>query len=529
MNASLPGEDICLLPGTLIPVDRRSFMRGALATAGTVAAVRGAPAAAGPVNLALPSLRAGRRPARTPVEHLVVVMMENRSVDHYLGWYGVENDDFDATQVRSYRDLRQGPDGPTIATQPWGARGHKNFHGRGFADPSHGWTGGRVERNGGACDGWMDPETGNDELALSTYDAADIPVWARLVRDYQAYDRWFCSLLAPTQPNRYYLHSAQSGGLKNNALPPELVGEHPEWIAGWDWPTLWTLCEAYGVSAKYYFSNLPQLAFWGARHLAHARPIAEYYLDAALGTLPQVAIIDPWYIGPNGIANDDHPHADIRLGQAFLSDVVEAFGSSPCYRKGALVVTYDEWGGFWDHVDPPRLADDRATPSDPGGENDFGQVGFRIPSAIMSPWTRTPDGQSSRVDHTVYEHSSFLRFVSENWGLPHLTARDRSTNSLGNAFRGFADFNPDPSFVPYDAPLLVPLEPLLEDPAGSLETLPIPISLPTSIATEGSDLHLLAETGWFDSLPVNIDGRFEDSFLRSRPALLADALRPLSL
>ncbi len=331
-------------------------MKGALATAGAVSALGAGPAGASAVNLALPSLRAGRRPARTPVEHLVVVMMENRSVDHYLGWYGTENPDFDATQTGSFRDLRQGPDGPLVDTAPWGQRGHGNFHGRGFKDPSHGWTGGRATRNGGACDAWLHPVTGNDELTLATYDDIDIPVWARLVRDYQAYDRWFCSVLGPTQPNRYYLHSGTSGGLKNNATPPEMAEKRPEWAAGWDWPTLWTLCDAYGITAKYYFSNLPQVALWGARHLAHARPVAEYYLDAAAGTLPQVAVVDPWFITPNGIANDDHPHADIRLGQAFLSDVVEAFGSSPCYRKGALVVTYDEWGGFWDHVDPPRFA-----------------------------------------------------------------------------------------------------------------------------------------------------------------------------
>jgi phospholipase C len=252
-----------------------------------------------------------------------------------------------------------------------------------------------------------------------------------------------------------------------------------------------------------------------------------------------VAVIDPWFIAPNGIANDDHPHADIRLGQAFLSDVVEAFGSSPCYRKGALVVTYDEWGGFWDHVDPPRLPDDRGTPRDPGGEFDFGQLGFRIPSSIMSPWTRTPDGRKSRVDHTVYEHSSFLRFVSENWGLPHLTARDRATNSLGRAFRGFRTFDPDPSFVPYEAPLHLALEPLLEDPLGQLDQLPVSLALPAAVpnrvaspappprATEGSDLHRLAELGWFDKLPVDVDGRFEDTFLRSRPALLDAALAGL--
>jgi phospholipase C len=504
-------------------VDRRTFVKGALAGAGLLSA-RAHGASADPVNVALPSLGTQLRPARTPVEHLVVVMMENRSVDHYLGWYGQENDAFDAHSDATYRDLRQGPDGPLVATEPWGARGRGNFHGRGFADPSHGWGGGRTERNGGACDGWLDPSTGNDEFTLSTYDAADIPVWARLVRDYQAYDRWFCSLLGPTQPNRFYLHSAQSGGRKNNDLPPQLADEHPEWALGFDWPTIWTLCKAYDVSASYYFCNLPQIAFWGARHMEHARPVADFYAQAAAGTLPQISIIDPWFIGPNGLANDDHPHADIRLGQAFLSDIVEAFGSSPCYQKGALVVTYDEWGGFWDHVDPPQLPDDRATAADPGGEEDFGQLGFRIPSSIMSPWTRTRPGRKSAVDHTVYEHSSILRFASENWGLPFLTKRHASTASLATAFRGFRRFDPDPSFVPYEAPAHLVVEPVLEDPLGQLEQLPVPIAAPdTSGTIEPSDLHRLAELGWFDDLPVNVDLRFEDAFLRSRPALLAAA------
>jgi phospholipase C len=511
-------------------------MKGALAGAGAAAIGGAGPAGAGPVNVALPSLGRIAPSPRTPVEHLVVVMMENRSVDHYLGWYGAENDDFDSTQQGAYRDLRQGEDGPLVSTEPWGRAGRANFHGRGFADPSHGWTGGRAERNGGACDGWLHPVTGNDEFTLSYYDPDDIPVWAGLTRDYQAYDRWFCSLLGPTQPNRYYLHSAQSGGLKNNDLPPQLAEEHPEWALGWDWPTIWTLADTYGLSARYYYSNLPQIAFWGARHLHHASPVAEFYAAAAAGALPQLSIIDPWYIAPSGISNDDHPHADIRLGQAFISDIVEAFATSPCYRKGALVVTYDEWGGFWDHVDPPQVPDDRATPDEPGGEQDFGQVGFRIPSTIMSPWTRARAGKGNRVDHTTYEHASILRFVSENWGLPYLTTRHRATSSIERAFRRFRDFDATPSFVPYAAPTHLVTEPLLEDPLGQLEQVPglpdlpvavpnrVPHPAPPPVAPEGSDLHRLAELGWFDRLPVDLDLRFEDTYLHRRPDLLAALL-----
>lgn len=506
-------------------MDRRSFVKGAAAGLGLAAV--GAPAAASDfVNLALPSLglQPGK-PARTPVKHIVCVMMENRSVDHYLGWYGEENADFDGIQDATFVDLREGPDGPPMSTQDWGSAGRNDFHGRGFHDPSHGWGGGRVERNAGACDGWLDPRTNNDELALATYEAHDIPVWAQLTRGWQSYDRWFCSLLGPTQPNRYYWYSGQSGGRKDNSLPPEFASTNPEWTLGWDWPTVWGLCDQAGVSSAYYFSNLPETAFWGARHLHNTRHVAEFFLACELGTLPQVSFIDPWYTGPSGIANDDHPHADIRLGQQFLSDLVQAFTTSKHYREGAMVITYDEWGGFWDHVDPPRIADDRGTPADPGGQDDFSQLGFRIPSTIVSPWTK-----HHRVDHTTYDHTSTLRFICENWGLPYPTLRTRSTNSIEGAFRRFRRFDAHADFAPYRLPLGLQLEMILDSNLDQLAEGVLPRvspgqpEIPVVPVDAQSDLHRLAETGWFDQLDVNLDHRFEDGFLS--PSTILQALAP---
>ena len=470
--------------------------------------MKGAAAAAG---LGIAGVRrADAKPARTPVEHIVVVMMENRSVDHFLGWYGKENPDFDGIQDAHFVDQREGRGGARVGTEDWGRDGRNDFDGRGFADPDHGWDNGRLVVNGGRMDGWLHPKTGNDELTLATYEAHDVPVWAQLTRGWQTYDHWHSALLGPTQPNRYYLHSGQSGGLKDNSLPPELAGEHPEWALGWDWPTIWTLLDRFGVTGAYYFSNLPQLAFWGARHLNRTRHISEFYAAAAAGQLPQVCFIDPWYIAPAGISNDDHPHADIRLGQAFLSDVIGCFENSPQYRESAMVVTYDEWGGFWDHVPPPRFADDRGTPADPGGQDDFGQSGFRIPSTIISPWTRRPGA----VDHTVYDHTSIIKFIAQNWGLPFLTKRQRETNSIGAAFGGFANYNPDPVDVSYEVPLHVVLEPTLESLAKGIGGGAAGSSTSSSdIAV--SDIYRLAETGWLDQFPIKLDHRFEDSFARS--------------
>lgn len=482
-------------------MDRRTFIKAAAAGGtGLALGTSGVVRASSLGNLTLPSLGLDPRKPRTPVEHIVVLMMENRSVDHYQGWYGAENPAFDAIQQTTFPDRRAGGNDAPVATESWGATGRVNFHGRGHPDPAHGWGSGRVERNGGACDGWLDRRHGNDEFALSYYDGADLPVWAQLTRGWQAYDRWFCSVLGPTQPNRFYMHSAQSAGRKNNDLPPQVMQQYPQYSHGWDWPTIWTLLEQNDVTAAYYFCNLPEILFWGERHIAHARHISEYYAAADVGRLPQVSFIDPWFIGPEGISNDDHPFADVRLGQAFISDVVEAFVTSPQYASSALVITYDEWGGFWDHVNPPQVADDLATPTDPGGDEDFGQLGFRVPSTVVSPWTAA-GAAGNTVDHTVYEHTSTLKFISENWGLPFLNTRHRATNSLEIAFRNFATSDREPAFTPYEAPPDLVVEPTLE---------PLGVQ---------SDLHALAETGWFDSFRVRTDWRFEDAFRRSGTTL----------
>ena len=186
-------------------MNRRTLIKGAGAGLG-LAAIATPAKAANVLQTMLGRAGVAVRPTKTPIKHLVVVMMENRSADHYLGWYNRENPDFDARQHVEYRDLRKGPHGPMISTQNWGLGGLNSMHGRGFSDPDHGWDGGRSERAGGTLAGWLDPKTGNDEFSLAYYDAVDLPVWAQLVRKYQTYDRWHCSLLGPTQPNRFYMH-----------------------------------------------------------------------------------------------------------------------------------------------------------------------------------------------------------------------------------------------------------------------------------------------------------------------------------
>ena len=182
-------------------------------------------------------------------------------------------------------------------------------------------------------------------------------------RAYTLYDRFFCSLLASTWPNRYYKWSAQSGGRTNNDPPLDTLGNQ--------WETIFDRALANGVSAQYYQSDVPFSAVWGPRGVPWTHPLAQYYTDCALGTLPNISFVDPPFRdggGGDGVSADEHPHGDVRLGQAWMADVVRAFVQSKCYRRGALFVVYDEWGGFFDHVAPP--------PSRKGGSTNatFGSV-----------------------------------------------------------------------------------------------------------------------------------------------------------
>ncbi|MEX2293247.1 MAG: alkaline phosphatase family protein [Acidimicrobiales bacterium] len=492
-------------------MDRRSFIKSAAAGAGLLAA--GKPAAhAGPVNLALPSLGLHHVSPTTPIDHVVVVMMENRSVDHYLGWYGSDDfagDKFDATQTGSYHSDATGG---SVPTEHWGTgSARSDFSGCGFEDPGHGHSAGVAQIGNGkaetsymvggtAPDGFLNTNSGNDEFAVSYYQPDDIPVTAALTEQFTTFDRYFCSWLGSTYPNREYMHSAQTGGITNNDFPPQRATENPEWAAGFDWPTIWTALDARGVTWKYYYSNLPVIALWGARHAKGARHISEYYADCAAGTLPQVAFIDPFFVAPDGLANDDHPWADIRLGQMLLSDVTRSFMESKHWHDGALFVTYDEWGGFWDHVTPPEVADPRS--ADPAGE--FGKLGFRVPTQLISPFA-----SGGRVDHRVYDHTSILKFIQTNWRLKKMSqwdpgTRDPEGRNIGNAFGRFryngASRDRFLNTPHYEAP----------------GTANVPCA---GHDTPVSDLFQLLDNGWMETYGFRTDFPFADAFRSTLPIL----------
>src|SRR5262249_36486790 len=150
-------------------------------------------------------------------------------------------------------------------------------------------------------------------------------------------------------------------------------------------PTIWDRLADKGLSHTYYYSDLPVTALWGSRLLGISKVYDEFLADAAAGRLPNVSFVDPSFLGESdGTSNDDHPLADVRNGQAFLNQVYEAVTSSPNWENTVLVINYDEWGGFFDHVPPPLAPQ---TDLDASIGND-GRLGFRVPCVVISPLAR---------------------------------------------------------------------------------------------------------------------------------------------
>jgi phospholipase C len=355
-------------------------------------------------------------PGGVPFEHVVVVMMENRSFDHFLGW--LPGADGRQTGLK-YPD-RDGVLRPTHALAP-------DYQGCGFADPDHSYAGGRVEYDGGRCDGWLRAGD-NDEYAIGYYERRDLAFFGQAVPQWSTFSRYFSAILSETYPNRIYQHAAQTDRIKNTTDLCTL-------------PTIWDRLADAGLTGRYYYSDIPFLALWGAKYVPIGRPYAAFLADCATGDLPAVSFVDPRFEDENsGTSGDDHPHADVRGGQAFMNQIYEAVTRSPNWASTVLLFTYDEWGGFFDHVPPPLAPVPPATAA--AGDTD-GRRGFRIPTLLVSPFARR-----RHVGTAVYDHTSVLKMIETRWNLPPLTVRDAQANDLGRELTA----TPDPQAPAYAVP-----------------------------------------------------------------------------
>jgi phospholipase C len=401
---------------------------------------------------------AAAAPAGSPngsngVEHVVILMMENRSFDHFLSWLpdadGRHDMIYQATDGNYYPNYPLAPD----------------FQGCGYSDPDHSWEGWLVQHNFGRMDGFLRRPTSpannpgvtlakantfpigyytNLEPDHSRKAVPDLPVIGALAENYTVLDRYFCSFAGETFPNRFYQHAGRTDRDHNSFALSSL-------------PTIWDqlspVPNSKGIpTGGYFFRDLPYLALWGTRYFPFWHPFAPGDVDAlgipvtspsfidtvAAGNLPNVSFIDPAFdTEGNGTSADDHPLADIRLGERFIADAYHALARAGYLHNTVFVITFDEWGGFFDHVPPPRVIDntnpadvdhtgDGTTPTDGQLIPDYTQLGFRVPAIVVS----------NLVDRGVvhdgpFEHCSSLKLIENTFGLQPLTARDANALDLG--------------------------------------------------------------------------------------------------
>ena len=363
---------------------------------------------------------AGARPADTlpagaphgsqiPLDAIVVLMQENRSFDHYFG--------------QRVNDTNPNPLDP--AAPPIHA-----YHETRYCEPAdldHSWNGSHTEFDNGKMDGFtkanVDPSDPTGSRTMGYYDRRDLPFYYALYRKFATGDRFFCSLLSQTFPNRFYLLAGTSFGHIRNDF----------FVATTEFaqPTIFNRLDDAGIAWKVYSSQLPfanLFAYVRNTRQANVVPIAQYFADAVNGTLPQVAFVDPIFADRPTRENDEHPPANVQVGQEFVSRVVKALFTSPQWRRAALFLTYDEHGGFFDHVPPPSACVPDAIPPmlQPGDEpGAFDRYGIRVPVVVVSPYARR-----RFVSHEAHDHTSILRFIATRFDLPALTARDANADPM---------------------------------------------------------------------------------------------------
>jgi phospholipase C len=361
------------------------------------------------------------------IDHIVVLMLENRSFDHMLGYLKLEADlpvdglEASMSNTHAGKTYRVHHLETTKLTKD--------------QDPGHG--GAEVKEqlsneNGGFVSSYAkhnpkDPDSGT---VMGYYNGTDLPVYDHLAREYAVCDRWFCSVPGATWPNRLYAVCGKASGSKNNRSQP--LYAVPSFVrhldrAGifWRWYAHEYVATLRLTDDWYRFSlSASHFRYFDRRTAALGRSFLEH---AAAGDLAPVSWIDPNFVdfdllGPAG-SNDDHPPSDVKAGQQLALALYAALVSSPNWSKTLLVITYDEHGGFFDHVPPPAAEDDRAA---------FRSYGPRVPALVVSPWIPRRTVSSVLYDHTSIIKTILLRFCREPDGsIPNLGTRVASANHLG--------------------------------------------------------------------------------------------------
>lgn len=369
------------------------------------------------VAIAAPPAAGGE--AQTPIRHFVVLMQENHSFDNYFGTYAGANGISERTCM------------PIDGRARTGGRCVRPFRLRGRAVPElghdrrmHG-----LQYAGGRMDGFVRAASIDrqrvERSVMGYYDGRDLPFYWNVARDYVLFDRFFASAPGGSVPNHLFWVTGRPGAPgRPGRIPQEGFGELP---------TIFDRLQAAGISWKFYVEDyhpgqslratgtadlsaqavrVPLLNF--ARYVddpelfSHIADLDEYYEDLRSGRLPQVA-----YIAPSG--SSEHPPGRVEGGEALVRRLLTALAMSDAWTSSAFLWTYDDWGGWFDHVRPPTV--------------DGAGLGFRVPALLVSPYAR-----NGHVDSTRLETTSILRFIEDNWRLKPLSRRDARAHSFVRAF-----------------------------------------------------------------------------------------------
>jgi phospholipase C len=359
----------------------------------------------------------------TPIEHLVVLMQENHSFDNYFGTYpGAEGFPPDTcVPVDPFAEAK------SECVAPY------HISDRPIVDPDHSVDTALLQHNRGAMDGFiyaLNARHQDGTIAMGYYDERDIPYYWNVADEYVLFDHFFSSAWGDTVWNHMFWFSAAPGSAENH-LPPDGVG---------DLPTIFDRLEQQGVSWKVYVRNYdPTLTYRShqeggnrpaqvsrlpllniPRYLddpnlfSHIVDLDDYFTDLETDTLPAVSFIIPF-------GASEHPPGSVQAGQRWVKSLVSALVRSPSWFSSAFMLTYDDWGGWYDHVPPPQV-------------DGYG-YGFRVPALLVSPYAKR-----GYIDSTQLDFTSILKFIEENYGLEPLTERDAQANSIENAF----DFSQPP-------------------------------------------------------------------------------------
>jgi phospholipase C len=371
-----------------------------------------------PTSVPKPVRRPGTRPNPTlaegtdtipKIEHIVIMMMENHSFDGRFGMLG-RGDGFKLDASGKPLDANPLPDGRLLRSFHMPSTCQLNAH------PGQNWVASHTSYDNGKNDGFV---RASGPVAMGYWERDDIPFYYGLASTFPLCDRYFCSALAQTYPNRRFLIAGTASGVVTTSASN--LGKFAPANG-----TILDQLHAHDISWRDYYTDLPGVAVILKNATTYSKnlsPIDQFYTDAKAGTLPAVSFVDPNF----DQQSEENPQ-NIAEGENFAAKVVNALFDSPNWKNSVLIYTYDEHGGYYDHVPPPpAIKPDNIPPGADavGIKGAYDRYGFRVPTVIVSPFAKR-----DYVSHTVHDHTSIMKLIETKWNLPALTYRDANASDL---------------------------------------------------------------------------------------------------